>query len=284
MAGTFGDKVKSAWDNSSTQDKVAYGSAAAQTVAGLIFASKKDKGMPTLNKVDLTNLSKNSGIFSQLAGKIKDRAVKAASYIKSAGNRSANQTFATEQKALSEKSGGNSAAYLASMGGAGLRRNKANVDTQMAAEKILSDAESKAVGIETQGAVMKNENDRFAAGVKANENDKEFQAKYAYNMEMDKQKSATAASLINAGISNAIGYGEAKNQAEITKKRKEDSIIKPEDIAGKTTNSPVNTPMTDSQMQSKLNELEQLYRDDSVGMENEIKKNKQLWDYYNKNI
>ena len=209
----------------STDDKIAYGASAAQIIGGIGIGAQKDKGIPELKRTDLNALSTVGAGYSNLAQKIKDRAARAISYMKSSVIRGSNQTFASEQQALAEKSGGDSAAYLKSMGGAGSRRNAAIVDGQGKAAELLVDAESKSAALESEGIKSRDNAKLAAVQLAARENELDFQSKTQYNMKMDEAKASAAASLINAGLTNAMGYTDSKNQAKIKAKREEDSKI-----------------------------------------------------------
>lgn len=210
----------------STEDKMAYGASAAQIIGGIAVGAQKDKGLPELKRTDLNKLGSVGSGYSNLAQKIKDRAVRAVNYMKSAVTKGSNQTFASEQQALAEKSGGDSAAYLKAMGGAGNRRNAAIVEGQGKAAEMLADTEAKAGSIEAEGLKSRDNAKLASVQLAARENELEYQSKTQYNTKMDEAKASAAASLISAGIANSIGYTDSKNQAKIRAEREENSKVK----------------------------------------------------------
>lgn len=208
-----------------TLDAIAYGTSAAQTLVGLGMSLSKDKGQPEFKPTDLSMLDKGNSGFGDLANKIREKGAGIVKYLRSSILRNASNTFASEQKALSEKSGGNASAYLKGVGGAGSRKNAAVLAGESKAAEILSAVENGAVNLEAEGLKTKNANAVTKANIKASENRYDHQTKSAYNLEMDKAKGTTAAGLINAGISNATGYTSFKEQTKKTADRKENSKI-----------------------------------------------------------
>ena len=206
-------------------DKIGLGLSTAQIIGGAAIGLSKDRGQATLDRVDTSALDNAGGGFRTLADKIRKGASGIADRIKSTMTRTANQTFATEQAAISEKAGGNSSAYLKSVGKGGRRRNSAILAGDTEAAKVIANAESKAAGIEAQGLSESNRAKATKVGIQASENAKEFASESAYNMASDTAKGDAAGSLLSSGVSNIVGQIQAKQQRKRTAQRKKDSKV-----------------------------------------------------------